>query len=247
MTPSLLDDQTDLTQADPDKDYLSDLVGDGKKFSDTKALARGKYEADMYVETLKRQLDNMREDYLKVREENMTRAKLEELLDRAAAPKQNQNDSTPVVKDEPKPFDPKMIEDLVSSKLSERETQKLQEQNFNTSMAKIKERYGENYRGILTKQIEELGLDINFVNDLARKHPTVLLKTLGLDANRQSDDFGAPRSNTRNDNFSPSVKKRNWAFYEKMRIENPKLYTDPKTNVQIHNDAIAQGEAFYDN
>jgi hypothetical protein len=247
MTQNLLDETAD-TAVDPNKDYLVELVGENKKFSDVQSLARGKYESDKYIETLTRQLDSIREDYKRAREENIARARLEEIADRISNQSQQLPSSvtTPTTPEVPK-FDPKQIEDLVEAQLSKKELVRKQEQNFNAAMAKIKERYGDNYRGILSKQIDDLGLDVNFVNDLAKNHPNVLFKTLGLDAPRQQDNLlQPPRSNTRSDNFTPSVTKRTWSYYQKMRKEQPDNYYNPKTQVQMHNDAISLGNEFED-
>ena len=87
MNETLLSgDQT--PQIDPNKDYLAELVGEGKKFKTDKDLARGKYEADLYVKTLERQLDELRNDHLKLREDYTARAKLEELLGQLEAKSQ---------------------------------------------------------------------------------------------------------------------------------------------------------------
>src|SRR2546426_10450626 len=76
-------DNTDLPpEVDPNKDYLAELVGDGKKFKTSQDLARGKFEADQYIEVLKRRQDEMRADYLKISEESKTRATLDDLVKR---------------------------------------------------------------------------------------------------------------------------------------------------------------------
>jgi hypothetical protein len=117
--------------------------------------------------------------------------------------------------------------------------------NFNLVRSKLEERFGPNYQGTLTKQIQDLGLTKEFVDDLARNHPTVLFKTLGMDQPVQTEPFQAPVRSL--GNFAPSgEKKRTWSYYQQMRRENPKLYHDPKTVVQMHNDAIKLGDEFED-
>lgn len=48
--------QTDL----PDTSYFDALVGEGKKFTSQEALARGKYESDLYVTQLQAENAGMR-------------------------------------------------------------------------------------------------------------------------------------------------------------------------------------------
>lgn len=237
-------------QVDPNKNYLEDLVGDGKKFKDVEALAKGKYMSDTYIPVLERQLDELRGDYNKLREEYNAGPKLQELLDQITN-KQQLADNTPQINDgvdtKVPAYDPKEIESLVSSKILEHENTKKQQDNYNQIRTKLLERFGENYKNVLKEQSENLGLTDEFVNDLARKHPSVFLKTFGLDKAPQGENFQSPpNSSARSDSFSPQTTKRTWSYYQKMKKENPDLYRNPKTQVQMHHDAISLGREFED-
>jgi hypothetical protein len=250
MADNLLDQTTDNQpeQIDPNKDYLTELVGEGKKFKSPQELARGKYEADLYVRTLERQKDELRSDFLKLKDEQAARAKLEDLIDQWSNKQQSSSDNTQANEQQTtKPvIDSKEIESLVSSKIQEHELTKKQQENFAQVRTKLKERFGNNYQEVLKQQIDNLGLNEDFINDLARRYPTVLYKTLGLDQEQRESFQSPPRSNQRSDNFAPSTTKRTWSYYQKIKKENPKLYYDPKTTVQMHNDAIALGKEFED-
>jgi hypothetical protein len=250
MADNLLDQTTDNQpeQIDPNKDYLTELVGEGKKFKSPQELARGKYEADQYVRTLERQKDELRSDYLKLKDEQAARAKLEDLIDQWSNKQQSSSDNTQANEQQTtKPvIDSKEIESLVSSKIQEHELTKKQQENFAQVRTKLKERFGSNYQEVLKQQIDNLGLNEDFINDLARRYPAVLYKTLGLDQEQRESFQSPPRSNQRSDNFAPSTTKRTWSYYQKIKKENPKLYYDPKTTVQMHNDAIALGKEFED-
>jgi hypothetical protein len=250
MADNLLDQTNDNQpeQIDPNKDYLTELVGEGKKFKSPQELARGKYEADQYVRTLERQKDELRSDYLKLKDEQAARAKLEDLIDQWSNKQQSSSDNTQANEQQTtKPvIDSKEIESLVSSKIQEHELTKKQQENFAQVRTKLKERFGSNYQEVLKQQIDNLGLNEDFINDLARRYPAVLYKTLGLDQEQRESFQSPPRSNQRSDNFAPSTTKRTWSYYQKIKKENPKLYYDPKTTVQMHNDAIALGKEFED-
>lgn len=234
---------------DPNVNYLNELVGEGKKFKSSEDLAKGKYEADQYVKTLERQLDEMRVDYSKLRDDYNSRAKLEELIDQIESRQQQQqlpSNPPPAVVPQQPSIDPKQIESLVSSKIMEHESSKAQQQNFNFVRSKLEERFGRNYQETLKQQVNELGLTEDFVNDLAKKHPQVLLKTLGLDQPAKQQNFQAPPRNERSDHFQPTTQKRTWSYYQQLKKADPKIYYDPKTQVQMHKDAIALGDAFKD-
>jgi hypothetical protein len=250
MTDNLLDDKSDPQPVDPNKNYLEELVGDNKKFKTPEEFARGKYESDTYIRFLEKGRDELRDDYLKLKTEYDSRAKLEEIVTKLTTQQQlASSEHTLNAKEEVKQpqYDPKEIESLVSSKIQEHELTRRQEDNFNVVRNKLQQRYGQNYKDAVKQQIDELGITESDLNEMARKQPKVLIRTLGLDQEAPKEDFQAPpRSQQRSDNFAPSTQKRTWAFYEKLRKEDSNLYYSPKTQVQMHQDHANLGKEFED-
>lgn len=241
----------DLNPATPDNvdqnvNYLEELVGEGKKFRDVNELAKGKYEADRYVNTLVQQKEQLLQDYTRLKEEYETTASLREVADRIANPPQfNNRDNTPPA-NEPPVFDPNSLGPLVAQQVSALREQEKMQANEQVVEAKLKERFGANYGNVLKQQMEQLGLSEDYVRDMARRNPTVFFKTFDLDQPQAQDPFKAPpRSSVRSDNFAPATNKRDWSFYEKMRKDQPSLYWNSKTQVQMHKDAIALGDSFH--
>lgn len=241
-------DQGDQIQIDPNKNYLDELVGEGKKFKTVEDLARGKAESDLYIEHFKKSQDELRQDYTKMREEYNTGQSLKELINQLKSDQQSQDDRTQLVQeDKSANFDTAKIEELIRSNILASKQQEKELENYNSVQSKLREVYGPNYVNTLQQQVTQLGLTTDFVNDLARKHPQVLLKTLGIDGQRQHDTFQAPpTSSTRSDPFSPNVNKRTWSYYEKMRKAEPEKYFDPKTQDQMFKDATSLGDSFND-
>lgn len=242
----LLDDNQDQPAIDPEKNYLEELVGDGKKFKSPEELARGKYQSDLYIKELERQKDELRSDFLAASADAKSKANLEELVTRLT---KNQGDNQPPVDNVQKPsVELKDIESLVSNKLQEYQTTTKQLENFNFVKDKLTERYGSNYNSALKQQMDELDLTVDELENLARTKPKFLIKTLGLDKEPTLDTFQAPpHSSQRNSNFAPTTKKRTWSYYENLRRTDPKVYHDPKTSVQMYNDVVTLGESvFYD-
>lgn len=242
---TLFNDQTNLT-IDDNKDYLSELVGEGKKFKDAADLAKGKAMADAFIEQLKTEQAELRKDYLALREEAQARPAVQELLDQLKDLKMQQtSNELPLVNDATTPasMKPEEIESLVSKKLQEIELTRKQEENLRSVEAKLKERFGENYTTVLKNQSSTLGLSEDFVTDLAKNHPTVFMKTFGLDQAPITSNYQAPPRSTQN--FAPSgAPKRDWAYYEKLRKEKPGDYWNPKTQLQMLDDKASLGDAF---
>jgi hypothetical protein len=249
MTEDLFTNKDQNNEIDLNKNYLEELVGEGKKFKSPEDLARGKFESDNYIKILQQRFDELREDHERVRSESAAKARLEEILDKMDKFQKDDdhtdNPNDDVRQPESKPFDPKQLEDLIASKFTERELQRKQQENFTAVKEKLKEHYGENYQSALKDQIDNLGLTKEFFNDLAKNHPNVLFRTLGLDQPTQKQPMIAPPRGSAT--FKPSTpKKRTYSYYQQMRKDNPKLYFDREIAVQMHNDAQEQGEAFFD-
>lgn len=250
---NLLNEPTgeDNTAVDENVNYLEQLVGDNKKFKDVNDLAKGKARSDEYIRLLESRLDALRDDYLKVREENVAGPKLQELLDRLEAKEQElasrSNTQIPNEVNQQPTLDLTKIDSLVSDRLEKFQQTQKQAENYRQVESKLSERFGNNYKSVLKDQAKQLGLSDDEVNSMARNNPKLFFKTFDVET-RQGETFQAPpRSVQRSDNFAPQSQKRTWSYYENLRKQNPVAWvSDPKIRIQMDKDAQTLGEAFYD-
>jgi hypothetical protein len=255
---NLLDDKKDdQVQIDPNIDALEELTKPGGKFDKSKYqsdadmykdIAKSKLMADQYIDHMKARQDELRQDYVTLREQYNAGPKLKELIDQYQAASQNNNQAQLPSGDDVKPvsFDPKDIETILEQKLTAREQLRREEANYKTVESKLTEHYGSNYQSVLKQQVDQLGLDKDFVNELARKHPQVLFRTLGLEGQKTDTSFQAPlQSSQRRDPFG-STEKRTNAYYQKLRKSDPVAYRSPKIQDQMFKDMTELGEAFED-
>lgn len=205
-------------------------------------LIEAKVESDVYIKTIERQKDELRSDFLKAQEEIQARANLQELIDRL-----NQQ-ATPAAitpKPEEKPlqnpvdFDKLFEQKFEAKKLADREIE-----NFNRVQNKLRERFGNSAGSVLQEQAQTLGLSKEDVNSLAKKSPDAFFRMLGLDQQKEDLFMAPPRSNVRSDHFAPKATKRDWNYYQDLKKKNPTEYWAPKTQLQMHRDADALGDAF---
>lgn len=250
MTQNLLNgNSNDPITIDPEKNYVEELVGDGKKFKDVESLARGKYESDAYIAHQNKQLDELKADYFRLKADYDARAKLEEYLDkRLELQQRTPNTNEPKVPEVVQPeYKPEQLKSLVDQSIVDYENRKRQDENFSLVQRKLAERFGENYQPVLKRQMDELGMSDEYLNATARANPKLLIKALGLDAPPQTENFQTPpRSMQRSDTFAPATNKRTWSYYEKMRKENPTAYWTPRTQDQLFKDQQNIGESFFD-
>lgn len=237
MTESLVDGNPEP------QNYLAELVGEGKKFKDAEALARGKYEADRFIEIKNKQFDDLREDYLRLMDESKNRAKLEDLITQLEG-KQivDPEPQKPMIPNEPT-LKPEDIESLVDKRITETERARQQQSNFNVVKAKLEERFGDNYASHVRERVKELGLTADELNDLARRSPNAAINALGLNAQPSGFQNQPVSSVTRK---PAQGSQKTWQYYQEMKRTNPKLYTDPKITNEMIQQAETLGDAFYD-
>src|SRR5882762_5646887 len=162
----LLDQQqSQPPQFDPTKDYLADLVGPDKKFKTVNDLARGKAEADTTIELFKKRQDELRDDYLKLREEANQQAKLQDLIDRLEHPQNTPQFTPPVMEPKQPTIDPTQLSSLVSKEIVTYETNKKRTENYNQVQSKMQDMFGVNYPQELARRMNTLGLTADQLNE----------------------------------------------------------------------------------
>jgi hypothetical protein len=248
MTPTNQSSQ-DLQNLEPTRSYLNELVGEGKRYDSPEAVARAKIFQDAHIKQIEQENARLREDYTRAREENIAKAKLEDLLDQIQGRKEPTEHKQPTVPEE-KAIDYRQIESLIENKIKQTRLTDTYNQNLETVKNKLVERFGDNYTETYKQQLVQLDLTQQEADDLARRKPTTFLKMLGLDQARQpQQQFNPPPRSQTNNPQSPMPsppEKRTWAWYENLRKTNRNAYLDSKTQVQMLQDRMELGEAFED-
>ncbi len=226
------------------KTFLDELVGDGKKFSDTEALARGKLESDTFITRLTEEMGELRQD-LKTRltmEEFMTK------LNEPATQSPNSPDDTMSGEGElpEKGFTIEDVEKLLDRRITEKEQSDLRESNLNKVMSNLESTWGPTYRKELTNKAKELGFDQDWLTNLAQENPTAFLKI--VDANKPVENrlFSQPQTAVNSGASNIDTNKRARSFYVKMRQSDPEKYHSLANKSEMHRQAHELGEAFFD-
>jgi len=243
MADSLIDDNnTNTVDLAAEREALRNKW----KAKTPEEILEAKVESDLYIKTQNARMDEIRNDYLRLREEAQAKASLQDLIDRHEKSLVNPDTTPPNQGEQNQPsLKFEEIEHLLEQKISQRELQNKQAQNFSLVKTKLKEQFGDNATAALKQRMDTLGLDQQFTDDLAKNHPHVFFKTFGLDeAPRQEGYNPPPRSQQRPDRFAPQAPKRDWNYYQELNKRDPRAYLDPKIAIQMHNDAIALGKDF---
>lgn len=208
-------------------------------------VLKAKVESDLYIKSLTTRLDDLRNDYLSLREQREASENLKSLIDQFKSKTQNDDTDPDTNKGQVQAAAIKTedIEALVAKQLSAHQLAMKQQENLNAIQSKLKEQFGDNYPSVYKQRLDSLGLTKEFADDLARNHPSVFIKTFELDRT-ETRSPSLPRSSVRQPTFAPTSAKRDWNYYQELKKNDPRMYLDPKIAIQMHNDMMELGSDF---
>lgn len=251
MTDSLFDtDNTEAPTIDPEKNYLEELVGEGKKFKTIEDLARGKVESDLFIQRLQAETQEMRSELTNRLNLEAFLDEMKQLQKQAPAVAPSPQDTPRNVDTEPKEIKagmtPEEVEQLLSERLKNERTKELQASNLATVKNRLVELYGNTYQNKLKEVAESLGESPEYLNEVAKRNPTAFFRLLGETPAPDKKNYTPPRSqlNTETRGNVPSGERDN-AFYEHLRATDPKRYYSREVQVQRHKDALRLGAKFF--
>lgn len=258
-TSSLFDEGTNTPSApapvDQDKDYLSELVGEGKKFKTVQDLARGKAESDAFIEHLK-------DEQKRLREERNSLSSLQDLVEKMRsgavnAERPNGNENTDSGNDfytggQADPNENRtpantagMTEEQIQALIEDRISRDKEENNLQQVRATLKQKLGENYGPKLQEKAQELGMSLKELDNYARRNPKAFYRLVELDKQPDSSRVSPPQSQVNSEAFSVRGEPfSKYSDFEKLRQENPNLYWSPKVQNQIFKLTKEKGEDF---
>lgn len=244
MTNSIFD-QTDETINSTTEipSYKDLLVGEGKKFKDDEALARGKYESDRFVESLQRELRE-------TRQELHTRLNMEELVSNIGKNASTSVATAPVLESNPNPnpvvtptkavVDPNEVATIVRNTMTQEQTKLAQDKNLTYVASQLKQAWGDSWVDKLKTIGRSLDMTETQMDTLAKTTPKVLLSSVLKDQQKVSNEsFTSPRNSIQSGLYAYRTDDKGWAAYEKLRKENPREYHTERVQLQLHKDVAA--------
>lgn len=227
---------------DDSKSYVLDLVGEGKKFKDNEALARGKMTSDHFITVLQR-------ENLELREDLKQRVTMKDVLDQL---KQSPPTKVPNTEENQPPADDRTdvlkkedLPEFFSKALQEAKESEAKKQNTTYVSSKLQELYGseEAAQAEVARKRQELGLNADVVKRMAEEAPKAFLELF----KRSSPSGLVPPNSQRtpDQRFIPGAPKTE-TQWSQIRKENPVYYHSEKAAIQRHSDAMSLQEAYFD-
>ncbi len=227
--------------ADPNAgvDPLAELVGDGKKFKDASALAKGKIEADRMIEQLKSETAEMREALKKAETAKPGEEAIKSLIERIekTAPQNGQPASTLSRED---------IEKLVREGINGVDTERTKKANYLLANAELNNHFkGDAATAAkhVNDKVAELGMTPAAVKELAETNPKVF-RALFVPGHKPAAPSNVmPPSRV---GVLPSVgsEERGKSYYAKLRKEMGHKFYEPALQQQRMADATRLGERY---
>jgi hypothetical protein len=230
------------TGPDPDKDYFTELVGEDKRFKSPQELARGKVEADTFIERLQQEAAELRAELDK-------RVTYEELIDKVGARNSGGvgggNSEPRVPETPPAGVGQEDIQRLVEEQLAKRTDQERRAQNAAEVKRRLQEEYGRDYVSRLKQRTDELNTTQEFMTELSQTNPQMFFELLGQ-PRRDGPSAAPPRSSVNTGAFAPRTNSKNYAYYSEIRAKDPRKYFTPQVQREMFAEAKRQGTAFYE-
>lgn len=233
FTSSGVADSTDEV-VDLDKLYET-YVGEGKQFLDPKVLLKSKLDSNSHISRIEQENAQLRVDLA-------ARVSLEEALKKLTPSKPEE--PTPVERKNEQgatTLSPEDIQFLINKELSTRSEQSQVQRNQEYVVNKLAEVWGDNFQPKLKARAKELGLQEDFLANLAQTQPQAFLKIVDP---KPTPGFSNPIPRTTQVG-SPHIQDKTWAHYQKMRRENPKLYHSIPMQKEMFAQAQKLGDTFY--
>lgn len=237
-------------QFDDSKDYLNDLVGEGKQYKDHAALAKAVAFKQHHIERLEAENALARQEIDK-------RVSLQDVMDRMESLSQarpvGDNRPAPVEPSHQAPavsLDPNKVTEIVSEKLSELRENERRTANVSHVREELAKRFGPSFDTAVKARLNELGIGEKFANDLARNEPKAFLALFPerqiAPADQALRQAAPPESifNPAPASHAPTGKK--FSDYMALYKKDPAKFLSPAIQLEIDREAARQGASFYD-
>ena len=230
----------DTSSNDQQTDPFAELVGEGKKFKTPQDLAKSRLEQDSFIEQLKRENAEMRQELQKASKlgaVDEALAKLNDRLEKASSTPEGS--ASGLSRDDIRAM-------LLEEKQAERENA-----NLAVMQAELLKKHNndkEAVKAFLARKSSELGLSPQDLKAMVMRTPAVAKTVLGLQQSQPysgpSPGVGASKNSEALASLDP-VGNRNKAYYDQLRKQMGPKFWSPSIQQQMFKDRKEMGESFY--
>lgn len=233
------------------------LVGEGKPFKDIDALAKGKLEADTFIEQLKAENASMLAKLSTAEQENLKGSTVAQVLEavRQLSPAATPNEPGQPAEGDKDGNHPGLSEDdigkLIARTLKQNETAKTQEQNYDSVREAFFKKFNDPDKARLQYKAtaDSLGITEEQLDEFARMNPQLVKRAAGLEEAFKSNQ--TPPSYLGNDhpgddlgNNKVDQAQDNVWWETQRKAKGNAWYFQPKVQQAYWKDVKALGDSF---
>lgn len=236
---AVFDPTASVPTIDPNKDYYSEYVGEGKKYKDNLAAGRAIAEKDIHIDKVQNEAKALREALTEAERELKTRTSLDEFLskvkDEGTRSKEPNHGSEPATVSEDK------INEIITARLTASEKQRVESQNVSVVQSGLAKVFGSNYVPTLEAKAQELGVGKEFLENLAKTSPKAFFNAIGVNPEQSKSVFNAPQGTVNVPLGNSDIK--NYAYYQALKKKIP---ASEYYSAKIQNEMFAQARKLGD-
>lgn len=227
-----------------DQDFVAKVAeAKGENWRDPKVLAKGYLESQKFIDQLKAELEVAttkanQADYAKEILAKMEAAQGKPTTGDAAST----NSGTSSTSDQT--FSVEQIKGLIKESMTEDDKARTKAQNLLEADRLLTAQFGTEAQKAVLEQASKLGMSKDDLAEIAAKSPAAFMALLGTSTPKDSNAGLKSTINTSAAAFQHTG-QRDWAYYQKLRREDPKTYRRADTQDQIVKDRLSLGERFY--
>lgn len=225
---------------------LDTLVGADKKFATPEDLARGKLEADTFIEKLKQEARDLR-NLVVTQDQRLVKLEARSsILDRLEP---NPNGGNPPIVTTQQPEPPAstgLTKDDVFELIEQRDVKRTATQNKSEVDAVLNKQFGDQAVAAVRQRANELGMTQSELAGLALRSPKAFYSMLGIDPNAtQTGTLYTGTGRPAPANTQGEI--RNNAYYNaiKAKVGTKAFIMDRRLQTELHKDMNALGDAFF--
>jgi len=231
------------------RSYVADLVGEGKKFQTVDELAKGKLEADQFIEQLKKENALVREQMAELESKKVKETSVNDLMEAIkktnaqAEAEGNQPISEEALR--------KTVGEIMEGRLEE---QTRAENRARANKAVLDKVQGdvEAARSYVAERAKELGMSVERLQTLSEDSPSAFLKLIDSKPTSGSQSTAAIHGAANTANFEGRAKQdvidghHTKHYYDRLKADlgPAKYWNDTKIQAQYMKDATALGDRF---
>lgn len=232
-------------QAHNQEDWVAKVVQEkGDQWSDPQTLAKGYASSQEFIAQLEAEKKAMEEELSKKNyvDDLLKQLQAGQAQPPAGEPAKEQGGTNSQEQTAPELSDEKLTS-LIEQTLTQREQTNTAAQNLAMADAKLQELFGTEVEKEMEKRGKEVGMTKERLQEIAAESPSAFFKLIGEKVERPTNPTVQGSVNT-SAGFNSQSSERNWAYYSKLRKEDPQTYRSPAIQNQMLADKQRLGADF---